>query len=134
MNLTLLCTCASVCILSGVERSRWIIKIVLGLHSVNTDEAPGMAPRSLGKGQGYVARNFIFLQLGEARLSPWVSGSDKGGVTGSSYTGLTMAVSSSVPSSKVGSLSLGSLKGIWSVPSTCLMLLQGTGGRRASGA
>lgn len=45
-----------------------------------------------------------------------------------------MAISSSVPSSKVGSLSFGSLKGFWSVPSTSLMLLQGTGGGRASGA
>lgn len=62
------------------------------------------------------------------------SESDKGGVTGSSYTGLTMAISSSVPSSKVGSLSFGSLKGFWSVPSTSLMLLQGTGGERVSGA
>lgn len=93
-----------------------------------------MSPRSLGKGQSSVARHFIFLQLGEARLSPWVSGREKGGVTGSSYTGLTMAISSSVPSSKVESPSLGSLKGIWSVPSTSLMLLQGTGGGRTSGA
>lgn len=68
-NLTLLCTCASVRILSGVEGSRWIIRIVHRLHSVNTDEAPGMSPRSLRKGQSYLARHFIFLQLGEARLS-----------------------------------------------------------------
>ena len=51
-----------------------------------------MSPRSLGKGQSSVTRHFIFLQLGEARLSPRVSGHDKGGVTGSSYTGLTMAL------------------------------------------
>ena len=68
-NLTLLCTCASVRILSGVEGSRWIIRVVHRLHSVNTDEAPGMSPRSLRKGQSYLARHFIFLQLGEARLS-----------------------------------------------------------------
>lgn len=39
----------------------------------------------------------------------------------------SQATSFSVPSNKVGSLSLGSLKDIWSVPSTSLMLLQGTG-------